>query len=575
MAALMAAGGVTTCHFVPSMLAAFLDAPWQGLPALRRVVTSGEALPYELTRRFFERLPEVELHNLYGPTECAVDVTAWACRPDDPPGPVPIGKPVWNTRTYVLDARQAPVPVGVAGELYLGGVQVGRGYLDRPELTAERFVQTAFGRLYRTGDLARWRPDGCLEFLGRLDHQVKLRGFRIELGEIEAALMAQAAVKEAVVLLREDRPGDQRLVAYVIGEADRQALAAQLPAHMVPSAFVALEALPVTPNGKLDRKALPKPGHGTAPEAVAPRDAVEGALAAIFAEVLGLDQVGVDDDFFALGGHSLLVYRLLQLLRDRLGVVLPATTLFQHATVAGLAPLLGRAEPAALGPWVTFQAEGTRPPLVLVHPIEGEVLCFGELGRLLGPEQPVFAIRTDGQDGLPPTVEAQAARYLDLLPAGPIVLAGYSLGAVVAMEMAHQLAARGRPPALLVMLDPAQLDMGPPPSLEAMIAEISPRPEVSSLRPQDIERLGRVAIHHWELLRGYRARPYGGPLLPVFTDDDPGQARRRTWQALLPGAPWPPVVVPGTHQSFLRRPHVVELAAVLAGAIAPLPVGPS
>ncbi|MET0396913.1 MAG: AMP-binding protein, partial [Longimicrobiaceae bacterium] len=338
---------VTTLHFVPPMLAAFLEA---GEPArcgtLRRVMCSGEALPYELTERFREALPDVELHNLYGPTEAAVDVTYWAAEPRER-RVVPIGRPVANTRLYVLDAGGGPVPVGVPGELFLGGVQVGRGYLGRPALTATQFVPDAFGReggarLYRTGDRARWTAAGEVEYLGRLDFQVKVRGFRIELGEIESALLEQAGVRECVVLAREDAPGDRRRVAYVVGEVEveelRTRLHERLPEHMVPGAFVVLESVPLTANGKVDRRALPAPEHGAGGgRYVAPRTAAEEVLAGIWAEVLGVDRVGAEDVFFELGGHSLLATQVVSRARQAFGVEVPLRALFEARTVAGLA----------------------------------------------------------------------------------------------------------------------------------------------------------------------------------------------------------------------------------------------
>ncbi|HEV2733485.1 MAG TPA: amino acid adenylation domain-containing protein, partial [Longimicrobiaceae bacterium] len=341
---------VTTLHFVPPMLAAFLEA---GEPArcgsLRRVVCSGEALPYELTERFFAALPGAGLHNLYGPTEAAVDVTYWACEPRAR-RVVPIGRPVANTRLYVLDARGEPVPQGVAGELYLGGVQVGRGYLARPELTAERFVPDAFGgpgaRLYRTGDRARWTAEGEVEYLGRLDFQVKVRGFRIELGEIEEALLSHAGVREATVVVREDAPGERRLAGYLVpGEEGldpaelRRHLRERLPAHLVPSALVVLDALPRTPGGKLDRRALPAPDASAAADDafVAPRSPAEEILAGIWSEVLKLDRVGAHDNFFEIGGHSLLATRVVSRIRQAFGAEVPLRALFEAPTLAGLA----------------------------------------------------------------------------------------------------------------------------------------------------------------------------------------------------------------------------------------------
>ncbi|HEU0076346.1 MAG TPA: amino acid adenylation domain-containing protein, partial [Longimicrobiaceae bacterium] len=349
---LMEREGITTLHFVPSMLHAFLEATAAAPAGLRRVVCSGEALPAELQERFFERFPGVELHNLYGPTEAAVDVTSWACRPGEGRRSVPIGRPVANTRCYVLDGRLAPAPVGVPGELYLGGVQVGRGYLGRPGLTAERFVPDPFGeprggaRLYRTGDLARWLPEGVLEYLGRTDDQVKVRGFRIEPGEIEAVLARHPGVRECAVVAFGASPGETRLAADLVprgaapGAAElREHLRGSLPEHMVPSAFVALERLPLTPSGQLDRRALPAPaggaGRGSAAY-VAPRSDVEALLAGIWAETRGVERVGVHDDFFDLGGHSLLAVRVASRVQEAFGVSLALHTLFQSPTVESL-----------------------------------------------------------------------------------------------------------------------------------------------------------------------------------------------------------------------------------------------
>ncbi|MBB5867085.1 amino acid adenylation domain-containing protein/thioester reductase-like protein [Allocatelliglobosispora scoriae] len=335
---------VTTLHFVPSMLDVFLAAPGvAGCTSLTRVFASGEALPAESAARF-RRLLTAPLHNLYGPTEAAVDVTYQPV--GDEPGPVPIGRPVWNTRLHILDAQLRPVPPGVAGELYLGGVQLAHGYLHRAGLTAERFVASPFTageRIYRTGDLARWRRDGAVEYLGRVDHQVKLRGFRIELAEIESVIAADPGVAQAAVIVREDRPGDQRLVAYVVGTADAAAVRARaalsLPEHMVPASVVLLEALPVTPNGKLDRRALPAPDLTPAPSRP-PATPQEALMARLLAEVLGLPAVGVDDDFFTIGGHSLLVIRLVARIAEETGVELGVRTVFDRPTAAGLAAAL-------------------------------------------------------------------------------------------------------------------------------------------------------------------------------------------------------------------------------------------
>ncbi|ARF54293.1 non-ribosomal peptide synthetase [Streptomyces gilvosporeus] len=344
LADLVASAGVTVMQATPSL--------WQSLVAERpealrglRLLVGGEALPAPLAHRMAELGASVT--NLYGPTETTIWSAAARVGADGSP---PIGRPIGNTQVYVLDARLRPVPAGVPGELYLAGHGVARGYRGRPDLTAERFVANPFGapgtRMYRTGDLAKWRADGQLEFVGRVDHQVKVRGFRIELGEIESALAAQPAVGQVAVMVREDRPGDQRIVAYVVpcvgGAAPVaadvvKAAARTLPEYMLPSACVVLDAFPLTPNGKLDRRALPAPGPAEAGALQEPRDAREEILCGLFAEVLGLERVGTDDNFFALGGHSLLATRLVSRVRTVFGVELAVRDLFEAPTVAGLA----------------------------------------------------------------------------------------------------------------------------------------------------------------------------------------------------------------------------------------------
>jgi AMP-binding enzyme/Phosphopantetheine attachment site/AMP-binding enzyme C-terminal domain len=323
--------------------------------SLRRVMCSGEALPVSLQDRFHERIQSAELHNLYGPTEAAVDVTFWACRRNQPVDSVPIGRPIANTQIYVLDQLLQPVPVGVTGELYIGGVGVGRGYMRRPALTAEKFIPDPFSsapgaRMYRTGDLACFRPDGAIVYLGRTDHQVKIRGFRIELGEIETALAQHTAIREAVVLADGSGPMDTRLVAYTVSDTTspsaaelRAFLRNSLPDYMVPSAFVALDVLPTTPNGKLDRRALPSPDGGrsdTESTYVAPTTDLERSITAVWREVLQVDRVGIRDNFFDLGGHSLLIIQVQSRLSQMLARDVDLVELFNHPNVEMLAAYL-------------------------------------------------------------------------------------------------------------------------------------------------------------------------------------------------------------------------------------------
>jgi len=329
--------------------------------SVRQIACSGEELPRDLVVTTQEKLPAAAVHNLYGPTEAAVDVSWHACRRGET-GPVPIGGPIANVELHVLDAQRRPVPVGVPGEIYLGGVGLGRGYHGQPALTAERWVpdpapSVPGARLYRTGDLGRWRPEGEIEYLGRLDFQVKLRGQRIELGEIDAALREHAGVADAVCTLRQDPPAGARIVAYVVARgavpaapALRAWLAERLPDHMVPTAWVFLDALPLSPAGKVDRRALPAPQNERTAERVGPRDGDEETVLAIWSEVLGRDDLGMTDDFFAAGGHSLVATRVMNRLRERTGVALPLRVLFQHPTAEALTAALRAARARSAAP---------------------------------------------------------------------------------------------------------------------------------------------------------------------------------------------------------------------------------
>ncbi|MTE17004.1 non-ribosomal peptide synthase/polyketide synthase [Nocardia aurantiaca] len=524
LARLIRAEDVTTAHFVPSMLAAFVaelertnrsatslvrGASRSGLSGtgersgeaeggknetfsaanppgakrraieLSQVFASGEALPGAAAQRLRE-LTGARLHNLYGPTEAAVDVTYHEVTDVDTET-VPIGRPVFNTQLYVLDSRLRPVPAGVAGELYLAGAQLAQGYVDRPDLTADRFVANPFGvaqRMYRTGDLVRWNRDGELEYLGRTDFQVKLRGQRIELGEIETALTAQEGIAQAVVVVwpGQDSAGEN-LVAYLVpaagsGEPDpdaiRRALAQRLPSYMVPSAFVVLDALPLNPSGKLDRRALPTPTFA-AREFRAPTTELEATVCAAYAEVLGIERIGLDDNFFELGGTSLLATRLVARLGEVLGEPVPLLLLFTAFTPGELARELrsvaagGAAfagADAALDVLLPLRREGTAEPLFCIHPVGGISWSFAGLGAYLDQDRPIYglqspALKADGV--LPDSIEDWAAEYVAAIrsvqPSGPYHLLGWSLGGVLAHAVAVRLQQEGEQVGLLAMLD--------------------------------------------------------------------------------------------------------------------------
>ncbi|XTP10868.1 amino acid adenylation domain-containing protein [Streptomyces albus subsp. chlorinus] len=607
--------GVTVCHFVPSMLQAFVSEPEAArCGGLRRVFCSGEALPRPAARAFARTLPGATLHNLYGPTEAAVDVTYHDCAPDAE-GPVPIGRPVWNTRAYVLDAALRPCPPGVPGELYLAGRQLADGYLNRPGLTAERFVADPFGppggRMYRTGDLARWTAEGELEYLGRTDDQVKLRGQRLELGEVEAALAACAGVTGACATVREDGPGEQRLVGYVTGDAEpaavRAALARELPEHMVPSAVVALDAFPLTPNGKLDRRALPAPvftGSGSGRRRPAgPR---EETLTRLFAQVLGVADAGPDDAFFDLGGTSLLAVRLVARVREVLGTELTIGSLFEAPTPAALAARTEAARPGsgdALGGVLPLRATGTRPPLFAVHPAGGLAWCYAGLAARLGPDQPVHGIQARGlrdDEPLPATLLEEAADYAARIravqPHGPYRLLGWSVGGVLAHTAAVLLQEAGERVDLLALLDafPAeQWRQRPAPeegdALTAVLrmagfdrTDERDRDDVlatlsragsplAGLSGRTLARIVEIVPNHARMMREHVHRVYEGDVL-FFTAAAPRAEHWLTHRAWLPH-------VTGTvdnhdldctHPGLLGGEHLDTLAEVLAGRLARL-----
>ncbi len=473
---LAAKAEVRLINTVPSVLSELVRVA--ELPAGVRVVNlAGEVLPRSLVEQLYEQKTIVRVINLYGPSEDTTYSTCAALRRGET-GRVVIGRPIANTQAYVVDAQGQVVPQGIAGELWLGGEGLARGYLQRAKLTAEKFVPDQLSgrrgtRLYRTGDLARYLPDGSIDYLERIDQQVKIRGFRVEPGEIEARLKQHPAVLEVVVLAREEDGNDRQLVAYVVAttganfsaEALRHYLREKLPDYMIPSAFMLLDEIPLTPNGKINRQALlalAKNRNEHAQAFVAPRDALELRIASLWEEVLNTRPIGSTDNFFERGGHSLLAVRMMAQLSHQIGRELPPALIIQKQTVQALAAFLRQEiESHDTSPLIAIQPHGRKPPFFCVHPAGGGIICYSALSRYLGIEQPFYGIQTPGLDGTaqPPLtqIESMAARYLkelrEVQREGAYMLGGWSLGGVVAFEMAQQLRRQGLEVSLLALFD--------------------------------------------------------------------------------------------------------------------------
>jgi amino acid adenylation domain-containing protein len=597
----LTAAHATVLQATPTTWRLLLEAGWSGSSQVR-LLCGGEALPWELAAQL--RTHGAALWNMYGPTE----TTIWSAvaKIDAQIQSISLGRPIANTQFYVLDDHLQPVPIGIPGELYIGGTGVARGYLHRPELTSERFLPDPFSavsaaRIYKTGDLVRYRADGLLEFLGRIDQQVKMRGFRIELGEIEAVLEHHPAVHQAVVLAREDIPGDTRLVAYVVPTETpttsaelRSFLHTKLPGYMVPAAFVQLADYPLTPNGKVDRRALPAPEHTRSEPVdtfVAPRDGLERQMTQLWEQVLGVRPIGVQDNFFELGGHSLLAVRLFVQIKEVFDKHLPLATLFQAPTVEQLANVLRQEGWSA--PWsclVAMQPGGSKRPLFCVHPGGSNVLCFADLVRYLGPDQPVYGLQAQGLDGqLPPhtRVEDMAAHYIKEIrtvqPEGPYLLGGVCFGCIIAFEMAQQLQAQGQQVALLLMMDTY-----PPPGFfhgsfgyyvrrVAYILRHRPaviryylwalvpgkvKKAIYTLSPEDrfLQHITHVAATHVKARKNYRPRTYAGHAVFFWSDEFARVPEYQAeWSKLMAGNARHHVL-PAVHGAMLREPHVQVLA---------------
>jgi len=577
-------------------------------PHLRLVIVGGEKASREAFAVWHGTVGDrVRWVNTYGPAEASVCVTAYEpkLRPGDQPPPVlPIGRPFANTRVYLLDPDSNPVPVGVPGELHIGGIGVAQGYLNLPQLTKEKFVADMFSdnpssRLYKTGDLARYLPNGDLEFVGRRDNQVKIRGFRVEPTEIESVLDKHPKVRESAVVLREDATGNKRLVAYIVKHEEtategelRQYLQKCLPEYMVPSQFVFLPAMPLTPNGKVDRRALPVPDFDSpdssmgSNDAVAADDLFQAQLIQIWEKVLGRKPVGLRDNFFDLGGHSLLAVRLMNRIKQLTGTTIPLAVLLEAPTVEQLAVALRNGCAHRWDSLVPIQPEGSRPPFFCVHGVGGNVVGFHYLAKYMKPDYPFYGLQAQGMDGShsDTRIEDMAAHYINAIRAvqarGPYQLGGFSLGGLVAYEMACQLVAAGEEVGAVILFDTYATKPKP---VNASLLELARHPSWAKIKrlPEAIYKKIRRTVRVWFLpdhvtkvrlnndraAEQYRLRPYSGKITLLRAED--------TWRTSEdPEAGWGPLVgevesvqLSGGHIDILGEPHVGRLAECLKDCI--------
>jgi amino acid adenylation domain-containing protein len=613
------------------MLVEYAEAhPGVWPPTLRLVLLSGDWIPITLPARLAALSPSMQVVSLGGATEASIwSIIHPIARVEENWTSIPYGRPMRNQNFYVLNAGLEPCPVWTTGELYIGGVGLAEGYWKDPEKTAERFIRhPEMGeRLYRTGDLGRWLPSGEIEFLGREDFQVKIRGHRIELGEVESVLARHPQTQAAIVIADGPRREERRLIAYVAPKSgerlDSEELRAHaqrsLPAYMVPAAFIVLEKLPISQNGKINRAALPK-ADVTSRSLVAPRNASEQQLHDLWRLALDRDDFGVTEDFFELGGNSLLAVRLLGLIRQTFGYDVPIASLFRGPTIERLADLLRSrdAETEDHGPLVLIRKGNTRSPLFCMHPVGGNVLCYSALARKLDSDLPLYAIQSPALSGdaanAPRSIETMAADYMAAIrkiqPHGPYRLSGWSMGGVIAFEMARQIEAMGETVSLLALIDayPDECEIGAREALSAaalaamFAAELGATtglelgdgfPPIGDLddpenqlalanyvqesnliatgaTPEQIQTLLRAFMTNEVALRNYTPASYGGGVILLRASTETAEARKTYgggWETWVRGQ-IDTVVVPGTHYSIMREPGVEKIAETLSRSLA-------
>ena len=587
-------------------------------PSIRLVIIGGEAASVQTVNLWLDQVGHYPLLlNTYGPTEGTVVATVYPITQALNSNSVPIGHPINTTQIYILDNHFSPVPIGVTGELHIGGRQLARGYLNSPELTQEKFIPNPFStdslygvctQLYKTGDLARYLPNGLIEYIGRIDNQIKLRGLRIEISEIEAVLLQFPDITDAVVISQENTTGDTQLIAYLVTHSEhlspstiRQFLQNKLPSYMIPTRFVFLESLPLTPNGKIDRKALPIADTNiNDTNFVAPRDIIEKQLSIIWSEILGIKSFSIQDNFFEIGGHSLLAVRLMSSIKQQFGQSLPLATLFGSPTIEQLANLLRQNHSFLDSPLVSIQPKGTKSPLFFVHPVGGMVLCYFDLAQQLGTDRPFYGLQAANLDKIN-RVEEMAQYYVEAIqtqqPQGPYLLGGWSFGGLIAYEMAQHLQQQGQTVAFVGLVDTYVLKNEPVefdnplnlladlfnidlPAFEIDISQLSQEQQFI-LAFETAQKMNLItddfdveqANYFWRVyqkninaLNAYQPQPYAGQVtLFQATGENLTQDmidNLNKWSDLATGG-INVYSVPSNHYTIVRPPFVTDLASCI------------